>query len=140
MIAAPAVAPESPKQATVDGVGQAPFVFAMTRGELPVVRKIQSSMAYLDLWYIENETVRTSVMLARGDQTPVVHHQLMFCARPRYEHTPIEAVEPLCLVGVKNTIGERLELITTMVRSRQGAEGPTWTYACRRVFTESRGY
>jgi hypothetical protein len=75
VIAAPAVAPESPKHATVDNVGLAPFVFAITRGELPVVRNIQSSTAYLDLWYIENETVRTRVMLASGDQTPVMQHQ-----------------------------------------------------------------
>lgn len=53
-----------------------------------MVRKIQSSMAYLDLWYIENETVRTSVMLASGDQTPVVHHQLMFFAPPQNVSIP----------------------------------------------------
>lgn len=28
-------------------------------------------MVYLERWYIEKDTVRTRVMLARGDQTPV---------------------------------------------------------------------
>jgi hypothetical protein len=43
----------------------------MTSGELPVAWYIQLSMAYLERWYIEKETVRTRVMLRRGDQTPV---------------------------------------------------------------------
>lgn len=43
----------------------------MTSGELPVAWYIQSSIAYLERWYIEKETVRTRVMLARGDHTPV---------------------------------------------------------------------
>jgi hypothetical protein len=67
---APALAPASPKHATVDSVGYAPLVLAMTSGELPVAWYIQSSMAYLDRWYMEKETVRTRVMLKRGDQTP----------------------------------------------------------------------
>ena len=36
VIAAPALMPASPKHATVEKVGNASFVFAMTRGELPV--------------------------------------------------------------------------------------------------------
>jgi hypothetical protein len=71
VIVAPAPAPASPKHATVDNVGYAPLVFAMTSGELPVAWYIQSSMAYLERWYMEKETVRTRVMLRRGDQTPV---------------------------------------------------------------------
>jgi hypothetical protein len=71
VIVAPAPAPASPKHATVDKVGYAPLVFAMTSGELPVAWYIQSSMAYLERWYMEKETVRTRVMLRRGDQTPV---------------------------------------------------------------------
>lgn len=74
VIAAPAVAPDKPKHAMVDNVGNASLVFAITRGELPVARNIQSSIAYLDLWYMENDTVRTRVMLARGDQTPMPRH------------------------------------------------------------------
>lgn len=70
VIAAPAIAPESPKHVTVDRVGRASFVFAMTRGELPVAWYIQSSSAYFDFWYIEKDTVRTRVMLRSGDQTP----------------------------------------------------------------------
>ena len=88
VIAAPAVAPESPKHATVDSVGKAPLVFAIRRGELPVVRNIQSSMAYFDLWYIEKETVLTRVMLARGDQTPVARHQLLFFAQSQDPSIP----------------------------------------------------
>jgi hypothetical protein len=83
VIAAPAVAPESPKHATVDSVGLAPLVFAVTRGEFPVVRNIQSSTAYFDFWYIENETVRTRVMLASGDQTPV--STISACSTPYHE-------------------------------------------------------
>jgi hypothetical protein len=70
VIVAPAPAPASPKHATVDNVGYAPLVFAMTSGELPVAWYIQSSMAYLERWYMEKETVRTRVMLSSGDQTP----------------------------------------------------------------------
>lgn len=70
VMAAPALTPASPKQAIVENVGKASLVFAMTRGELPVAWYIQSSMAYLDRWYMEKETVRTRVILARGDQTP----------------------------------------------------------------------
>lgn len=36
VIVAPAVAPASPKHVIVDRVGHAPFVFAITSGELPV--------------------------------------------------------------------------------------------------------
>lgn len=38
VMTAPAVAPDSPKQAIVEKVGRASLVFAMTRGELPVAR------------------------------------------------------------------------------------------------------
>lgn len=70
VIVAPAPAPASPKHVIVDSVGYAPLVLAMTSGELPVAWYIQSSRAYLERWYIEKETVRTRVMLRRGDQTP----------------------------------------------------------------------
>lgn len=72
VIAAPAIAPESPKHAIVCMLGSAPFVLAMTSGDLPVAWYIQSSRAYLDFWYMEKDTVRTRVMLARGDHTPNV--------------------------------------------------------------------
>lgn len=36
VIVAPAVAPARPKHVIVDSVGHAPFVFAVTSGELPV--------------------------------------------------------------------------------------------------------
>lgn len=38
VIAAPAVAPERPKHATVASVGNASFVFAVTSGDVPVAR------------------------------------------------------------------------------------------------------
>ena len=38
VMAAPAVAAERPKQATVDKVGKASLVFAVTSGEVPVAR------------------------------------------------------------------------------------------------------
>lgn len=47
---APAPAPASPKHATVDKVGYAPLVLAMTSGELPVAWYIQSSSAYFERW------------------------------------------------------------------------------------------
>ena len=71
VIVAPAVAPARPKHDMVDKVGHAPLVFAVTSGELPVAWYIQSSIVYLERWYMEKETVRTRVMLARGDHTPV---------------------------------------------------------------------
>jgi hypothetical protein len=49
-------------------------------------------------------------------------------------------MKPLRLVGVENAVGEGLELVAAIVRYRAGAEGAMATYACRRVFTESRGY
>lgn len=48
VIAAPAVAPAAPKHVTVENVGRAPLVFAITRGELPVALNIQSSNTYFD--------------------------------------------------------------------------------------------
>jgi hypothetical protein len=74
VIVAPAPAPANPKHATVENVGNAPGVLAMTSGELPVAWYIQSSRAYLERWYMEKETVRTRVMLRSGDQTPVARH------------------------------------------------------------------
>ena len=50
VIAAPAVAPATPKHVIVDKVGQAPFVFAVMSGEVPVVLCIQSSILYLAFW------------------------------------------------------------------------------------------
>lgn len=50
VIEAPAVAPESPKQAIVPKVGTAPFVLATTSGEVPVTRVIQSFSVYFDFW------------------------------------------------------------------------------------------
>lgn len=50
VMAAPAVAPESPKHAIVEKVGSASLVFARTSGEVPVARYIQSSIAYLERW------------------------------------------------------------------------------------------
>jgi hypothetical protein len=71
VMVAPAPAPANPKHAIVENVGYAPLVLAMTSGELPVAWYIQSSRAYLERWYMEKETVRTRVMLRRGDQTPM---------------------------------------------------------------------
>lgn len=71
VMAAPEVAPAAPKHAIVESVGHAPFVFAITSGDLPVALYIQPSKVYLALWYIEKETVRTIVILAKGDRTPV---------------------------------------------------------------------
>jgi hypothetical protein len=76
VIVAPAVAPARPKHVIVDSVGHAPLVFAVTSGELPVAWYIQSSTVYFERWYIEKETVRTRVMLARGDKTPAEASQL----------------------------------------------------------------
>lgn len=50
VMTAPAVAPAAPKHVTVPSVGSASFVFAMTRGELPVALRIQPSYVYLAFW------------------------------------------------------------------------------------------
>lgn len=113
VIVVPAPAPASPKHATVDRVGYAPLVLAMTSGELPVAWYIQSSMAYLERWYMEKETVRTRVMLRRGDQTPV--H--VVSSRPDLiEHGMRTAPEPVKTFGsvcVADAVAEGIELVAT---------------------------
>ena len=112
VMVAPAPAPASPKHATVDNVGYAPLVFAMTSGELPVAWYIQSSMAYLERWYMEKDTVRTRVMLRRGDQTPA---RVISPARRLTEdgiHTAPEAVEALGPVCLADAVAEGVEFVT----------------------------
>lgn len=70
VIQEPAVAPAAPKQAIVPSVGYAPFLLTCSRGRNPKCWPIQSEYVYFERWYIENETVRTRVTLARGAVTP----------------------------------------------------------------------
>lgn len=90
---------------------------------------------------MENETVRTRVMLASGDQTPATPHQHLCHVHTELVcgSTSIETMKTLSLVCVEDAVGEGLELVAVLVRSRTGTEG-AMAYACRRVFTESRGY
>ena len=73
VIKEPAEAPAAPKQAMVEKFGIAPGVLACINGSTPKLRSNQGAYAYFDRWYIENETVRTSVTLAIGAVTPVFH-------------------------------------------------------------------
>jgi hypothetical protein len=102
---APAPAPARPKHAIVDRVGYAPLVLAITSGELPVAWYIQSSMAYLERWYMEKETVRTRVMLRRGDHTPVgrVSQASNVCW---VMHTAPEAMKTLGAIGMSDTVAK----------------------------------
>lgn len=70
-------------------------------------------MAYLDLWYMEKETVRTRVMLASGDHTPAVPHQLVLgqWMTTADERTSIKAVQTFGPVGMQQAISEGFELI-----------------------------
>jgi hypothetical protein len=62
-------------------------------------------MAYLERWYMEKETVRTRVMLARGDQTPV-RHVSEACYVCWVLHTAPEAMETLGAISVSDTVGK----------------------------------
>ena len=71
VINAPAVAPAAPKHATVPRVGTLPGLLTTKRGSsLPVAWAIAVEYLYFAFWYMENETVRTSVTLARGARAP----------------------------------------------------------------------
>lgn len=66
---------------------------------------------------MENETVRTRVMLARGDQTPVaarVSHVQNFticsCTSPK-------SMQALSLVRMAHAVGERVEFVAIEVSS-----------------------
>jgi hypothetical protein len=113
VIVAPAPAPASPKHATVDSVGYAPLVFAMTSGELPVAWYIQSSMAYLERWYMEKETVRTRVMLSSGDQTPARVISKTNKQKRRITRTTPEPMEALASVCVADAVAEGVEFVAS---------------------------
>ena len=65
---------------------------------------------------MEKETVRTRVMLARGDQTPI-WDDISICSLPdgRLEkHTAPKSMETLGLVGMADTVGEGVELVAIL--------------------------
>lgn len=104
-------------------VGYAPLVLAMTSGELPVAWYIQSSSAYFERWYMEKDTVRTRVMLARGDHTPMASLGVLSDVSQDGALTSPEAMEALGSICVADTVGERVELVASRGQHGRGRLG-----------------